>query len=158
MRAIFTKANADLEGRVINSRLAAFCNADPGRFRLYDNLGHTRYLSCLKNLDLMIGNSSSGLIEAPSFRLPVVNIGVRQKGRIRAANVIDVANGIAEIKDGILRALSSKFRKSLQGMENPYDRFADGMTSRRIKDTLKQIPSLKSLMKKEFRELNLKGL
>jgi UDP-N-acetylglucosamine 2-epimerase (non-hydrolysing)/GDP/UDP-N,N'-diacetylbacillosamine 2-epimerase (hydrolysing) len=157
LRAVFTKANADLEGGVINRRLADYCGADPGRFRLFDNLGQTRYLSCLKSLDLMIGNSSSGLIEAPSFGLPVVNVGTRQQGRIRAGNVIDVGNGIEQIRAGISRALSPGFRKSLEGLQNPYDRFRDGMTSRRIKDTLKQIPSPNSLIKKGFRDLAFKG-
>ena len=99
------------------------------------------------------GNSSSGLIEAPSLGLPVVNVGSRQKGRIRASNVIDVGNGVEQIREGISRALSPAFRKSLEGLENPYDRFRDGTTSKRIKDTLKRIPSAKSLIKKEFRDL-----
>jgi UDP-N-acetylglucosamine 2-epimerase (non-hydrolysing)/GDP/UDP-N,N'-diacetylbacillosamine 2-epimerase (hydrolysing) len=153
IRAVLTKANADLEGSVINRRVADFCGANPARFRLIDNLGQTRYLSCLKSLDLMIGNSSSGLIEAPSFGLPVVNVGARQKGRTRAGNVIDVGNSAEQIREGISRALSPGFRKSLEGLENPYDKFRDGMTSRRIKDTLKRIPSPKSLIKKEFRDL-----
>jgi UDP-N-acetylglucosamine 2-epimerase (non-hydrolysing)/GDP/UDP-N,N'-diacetylbacillosamine 2-epimerase (hydrolysing) len=153
IRAVFSKANADLEGNLINQRLADFCSSKPARFRLFDNLGQTRYLSCLKSFDLMIGNSSSGLIEAPSFGLPVVNVGVRQKGRTRAGNVIDVGNDIEQVREGISRALSSSFKKSLEGLMNPYDRFGDGMTSRRIKNTLKQIPSSKSLAKKEFRDL-----
>lgn len=153
IRALFTKANADLDGGVINRRLADFCRSSPERFRLFDNLGQVRYLSCMKELDLMLGNSSSGLIEAPSFRLPVVNVGVRQKGRTRAANVIDVGNGVENIMDGIAQALSPAFKVSLEGMQNPYDRFRDGMTSRRIKDTLKTIPLSGLLMGKEFRDL-----
>ena len=153
IRAVFTKANADPEGGAINRKLSEFCGADPTRFKLFDNLGQKRYLSCMKSLDLMIGNSSSGLIEAPSFGLPVVNVGDRQKGRVRARNVIDVGNGIEQISDGISRALSTEFRKSLDGLENPYDRFRDGMTSRRIKETLKTLPLSESLVRKEFRDL-----
>jgi UDP-N-acetylglucosamine 2-epimerase (non-hydrolysing)/GDP/UDP-N,N'-diacetylbacillosamine 2-epimerase (hydrolysing) len=153
IRAVFTKANADLEGGVINRRLADFCHSSPERFRLFDNLGQVRYLSCMKTLDLMLGNSSSGLIEAPSFRLPVVNVGIRQKGRTRAANVIDVENSVEKIMEGIAQALSPAFKRSLEGMQNPYDRFLDGMTSRRIKDTLKAIPLSDFLMGKEFRDL-----
>ena len=153
IRAVFTKANADPEGGAINRRLSEFCGADPTRFKLFDNLGQKRYLSCMKTLDLMIGNSSSGLIEAPSFWLPVVNVGDRQKGRVRARNVIDVGNGIEQISDGISRALSTEFRKSLDGIENPYDRFRDGMTSRRIKEALKTLPLSESLVRKEFRDL-----
>lgn len=153
IRAIFTKANADLGGGMINERLADFCRSTPERFRLFDNLGQVRYLSCMKELDLMLGNSSSGLIEAPSFKLPVVNIGIRQKGRTKAANVIDVDNRVEKIMEGIAKALSPEFKRSLEGMQNPYDRFLDGMTSRRIKDTLKTIPLRGFLMGKEFRDL-----
>jgi UDP-N-acetylglucosamine 2-epimerase (non-hydrolysing)/GDP/UDP-N,N'-diacetylbacillosamine 2-epimerase (hydrolysing) len=157
LRAVFTKANADLEGSVINRKIAEFCDRDPARFRLFENLGQARYLSCLKGLDLMVGNSSSGLIEAPSFRLPVVNIGDRQKGRIRAGNVIDAGSAAEQIREGIFRALSPGFRALLEGLENPYDRFRDGMTSRRIKDTLKQMPPGKSLIRKQFQGPASKG-
>lgn len=153
IRVIFTKANADAEGSIINQRIAEFCRNSPDMFKLFDSLGQTRYLSCMKNLDLMLGNSSSGLIEAPSFRMPVVNIGDRQKGRMRAANVINVGNSVEEIKQGISRAISPAFRKSLEGMENPHDRFRDGKTSWRIKEQLKTIELSKSLLKKEFRDL-----
>jgi len=151
--AIFTKANADTEGRIINRQLAEFCLANPLKFKLFDNLGQTRYLSCMKCLDLMLGNSSSGLIEAPSFQMPVVNIGDRQKGRTRAANVIDVGNSVAEISEGMSKALSEGFKISIQKMENPYDRFRDGKTSWRIKEKLKTINLTDHLLKKEFRDI-----
>jgi UDP-N-acetylglucosamine 2-epimerase (non-hydrolysing)/GDP/UDP-N,N'-diacetylbacillosamine 2-epimerase (hydrolysing) len=152
IRAIFTKANADADGSMINKRVGDFCRAIPGRFKLFDNLGQRNYLSCLKNLDLMLGNSSSGLIEAPSFELPVVNIGERQKGRIRSRNVIDVGNSVKEIMDGIENSLTTTFRKELQGMENPYDKFRDGKSSQRIKDKLKTVEISERLIKKEFRD------
>ena len=153
IRALFTKANADADGSIINRRLAEFCQNSPDNFKLFDSLGQRRYLSCMKNLDLMLGNSSSGLIEAPSFRLPVVNIGDRQKGRMRAANVIDVGNSVAEIKGGIARAISIDFRKSIENMVNPNDTFQDGKTSRRIKEQLKIIEISELLLKKEFRDI-----
>ena len=153
IRAVFTKANADADGSIINGRLAEFCQNDPENFKLFDSLGQKRYLSCMKNLDLMLGNSSSGLIEAPSFRLPVVNIGDRQKGRMRAANVIDVGNSIAEIKGGIGRAISMDFRKSIETMVNPNDVFQDGKTSRRIKEQLKIVEISEKMLKKEFRDI-----
>ena len=154
IRAIFTKANADADGSIINGRLAEFCQNRPDNFKLFDNLGQTRYLSCMKNLDLMLGNSSSGIIEAPSFRLPVVNIGDRQKGRMRAPNVIDVGNSVAEIRGGIATALSNDFRKSIKDIENPYDRFRDGQTSHRIMEVLKTVELSESLIKKKFRDLD----
>lgn len=84
LNAVFTMANADSQGSLINARLQSACAQNPGRFLWIPHLGHRRYLSCLKHFALMVGNSSSGLTEAPSFRLPVVNIGDRQRGRIRA--------------------------------------------------------------------------
>ncbi len=106
VNAVFTMANADAQGALINTRLQAACAQAPGRFKWIPHLGHRRYLSCLKHFAVMVGNSSSGLTEAPSFRLPVVNIGDRQQGRVRAKNVIDVACSRAAISQGIMQALS----------------------------------------------------
>lgn len=153
IKGIITKANADSGGSLINQRMAAFCRKHPDRFKMVDSLGQRQYLSCLKHLDLMIGNSSSGLIEAPSFSLPVVNIGTRQKGRIRAQNIIDSGNTVGEIQDGIAKALSEEFRTSLADMENPHDKYKDGKTSFRIKQKLKMIELSERLFQKEFRDL-----
>ena len=137
LRALFTKANPDVEGRAISRRIAAFCDTDPARFRLVDNLGTQRYLSCMRHLDLLVGNSSSGLTEAPSFGLPVVDVGTRQRGRVAAANVIHVDNDADDIRRGIRLALSSEFRTGLEGLQNPYDRYGDGRVSVRIAAALK---------------------
>ena len=150
IRAIFTKANADEAGRAINERLKRFCAQEPDRFRLYDNLGTDLYFGCMSRVDLMIGNSSSGLIEAPSFALPVVNIGTRQQGRIRGANVIDVSNAASDIEAAIARACSAEFRRNLSSAENPYDATRDGGASRRIKDTLKALDLSAGILIKEF--------
>ena len=136
LQAVFTRANADPEGRVIDAHVEAFCAAHPDRFRVVDDLGTVRYLSCLRHLDLVVGNSSSGLIEAPSFARPVVNVGRRQDGRVMAANVIAVGNDEADVRRGIRRALSTTFREGLLGMANPYDPFGDGRVSERIADAL----------------------
>jgi len=109
LKAVFTMANADAQGALINDRLQAACTRNPGRFKWIPHLGHRRYLSCLKYFAVMVGNSSSGLTEAPSFRLPVVNIGDRQRGRVRAANVIDVSCSRAAILRGIMKAISRVF-------------------------------------------------
>jgi UDP-N-acetylglucosamine 2-epimerase (non-hydrolysing)/GDP/UDP-N,N'-diacetylbacillosamine 2-epimerase (hydrolysing) len=153
LNAVFTMANADAQGTLINARLRAFCRRSPERFKWVPHLGHHRYLSCLKHFAVMVGNSSSGLTEAPSFRLPVVNIGDRQRGRVRAANVIDVACSQDAILKGIRRALSSRFRVSLRGMRNPYQRFRDGRASERIKDVLKQTVISDDFLKKRFHDL-----
>lgn len=154
IRAIFTMANADAHGAKINKRLQALCAASHGRFLWAPHLGHRRYLSVLRYAAVMIGNSSSGLTEAPSFRLPVVNIGDRQQGRTRAANIIDVPCSEAAILKGVRRALSVRFRASLRGMRNPYDRSRDGRTSERIKNVLREVPISNEFLKKRFYDLN----
>lgn len=153
LTAVFTMANADAQGKMINSQLQATCRQNPDRFKWVPHLGHRRYLSCLEYFAVMVGNSSSGLTEAPSFGLPVVNIGDRQRGRVRAANIIDVPCDQAAIERGIKRALSSRFRASLHGMRNPYDRFCDGRTSERIKVVLKDVELSDNLLKKSFNDL-----
>jgi len=153
LKAVFTMANADAQGALINNRLRVVCAQTPGRFTWIPHLGHRRYLSCLAHFAVMVGNSSSGLIEAPSFRLPVVNIGDRQRGRVRAANVLDVPCSRDAILGGIKRAISSRFRTSLRGMRNPYDRFHDGRASERIKDVLKHVSLSSDLLKKRFYDL-----
>lgn len=146
---IFTKANADPQGMKINAALKKFCAAHPQRAKLFDNLGQRRYYSFLKIADVMIGNSSSGLLEAPVFRLPVVNIGDRQRSRIRGTNVIDVECRAAAITTGIRKALSPAFRRSLKRQANPYDR-AGGRVGQRIKDQLKRLPLTDDVLKKKF--------
>jgi UDP-N-acetylglucosamine 2-epimerase len=95
----------------------------------------------------MVGNSSSGLIEAPSFALPVVNIGNRQRGRLRAANVIDCPSEAPAITDAIARATAPEFRAKLEGMANPY---GDGHAAGRIVDVLQTISLDGDLVKKRF--------
>jgi UDP-hydrolysing UDP-N-acetyl-D-glucosamine 2-epimerase len=151
--AVFTAANADAEGARINARLEGFCATAQQKYRWIPHLGHRRYLSCLAHLDLMIGNSSSGLTEAPSFRLPVVNIGDRQNGRVKGANVIDVPCNSAAILEGIQRAVSGKFRASLRKSQNPYERYRDGLASERIKDVLKDTVICSSFLKKIFNDI-----
>jgi UDP-N-acetylglucosamine 2-epimerase (non-hydrolysing)/GDP/UDP-N,N'-diacetylbacillosamine 2-epimerase (hydrolysing) len=150
LQVIFTKANADAMGRWINEQLVDWCERHSERARCFDNLGHLVFLSSLKHLDLQVGNSSSGLIEAPSFELPVVNVGSRQEGRLQADNVISVEPVMEAISEGISTALDPAFRVRLKGMINPYDRLGDGQISRRIKDVLKTLPLDDALMKKPF--------
>jgi UDP-N-acetylglucosamine 2-epimerase (non-hydrolysing)/GDP/UDP-N,N'-diacetylbacillosamine 2-epimerase (hydrolysing) len=151
--AVFTRANADASGSRINAAIDAFCRRAPQRYRLHDHLGQVVYLSCLRHLALMVGNSSSGLVEAPSFRLPVVNVGNRQMGRIRAKNVIDAHCSSAAIVAAIEQASSSEFRRSLEGMVNPYDISGDGKASWRIKEKLKETGVGPDLLKKRFHDL-----
>ena len=150
---VFTMPNADTGSRTIINALKDYAQRHPDNARLFSSLGQKRYLSLLKYADIMLGNSSSGIIEAPSFRLPVVNIGDRQKGRIRAANVIDVPAGKkSRIASAISRAISKGFRDSLKGLKNPY---GNGNASPAIVETLKNLP-LKNRLKKQFYEGRMK--
>jgi len=153
IKGVFTAANPDPGGRMINEKISAFCESKPSLYRYIPHLGQFLYLSCLKNLDLMIGNSSSGLTEAPSFRLPVVNVGDRQKGRIKAKNVIDVGYSAKEIEGGISRAYSASFRNGLKQMRSPYDPHGDGRVSTRIKETLKSFTPPADYPMKKFYDL-----
>jgi UDP-N-acetylglucosamine 2-epimerase (non-hydrolysing)/GDP/UDP-N,N'-diacetylbacillosamine 2-epimerase (hydrolysing) len=156
IKAIFTQANADTEGRLINEKIKKFCSLNSSRYKYIENLGYKIYLSCLNNFDLMIGNSSSGLIEAPSFKLPVVNIGARQKGREKAKNIIDVDYASESIQSGINIAISKGFRDSIKDCNNPYYKFSDGKISYRIKETIKKFKFTPEILKKQFYTINLK--
>ncbi|MBF0386259.1 MAG: UDP-N-acetylglucosamine 2-epimerase (hydrolyzing) [Candidatus Omnitrophica bacterium] len=150
LRGIITRSNADQGGARINALMETFCLRHPRRFRLFSNLGAKIYFNCLRYADLLVGNSSSGIVEAPTFRLPVVNIGDRQQARVRSSNVIDVACESAAIKKGISQALSPAFKRSLKGMRNPYGSGSDGKVSERIKDVLKSAEIGGKLLKKKF--------
>jgi len=114
-----TKANADANGRIINESLAEYAKTHSNLY-LFDSLGMLRYLSAVKNARFVIGNSSSGLIEVPSFGIPTINIGNRQKGRILADSVISCKPVKPEIDSAILKAQSDAFRTNLSGRNNPY--------------------------------------
>jgi GDP/UDP-N,N'-diacetylbacillosamine 2-epimerase (hydrolysing) len=136
MTLVVTYPNADTAGRTIIERLEELRARSP-RVRLVKNLGDDRYLSLLEHADVMIGNSSSGLIEAPSFGLPVVNVGSRQRGRLRGENVIDVEARREEILQGVERALAPGLRRHLRGVANPY---GDGHAAPRIARVLREAP------------------
>jgi GDP/UDP-N,N'-diacetylbacillosamine 2-epimerase (hydrolysing) len=115
---LFTYANSDNGGRIINNEIEKFVLEDNNKYLVVKNLGQLKYLSAMKNLDLMIGNTSSGIIEAASFCKPVVNIGNRQSGRIRSGNVIDC--NIADLKTSVEFALSNDFIAKCSNQRNLY--------------------------------------
>lgn len=119
---IFTKANADTDAQVINRLIDEHLEKHPERCLAVASLGALRYLSAMKYATAVIGNSSSGIVEAPSFKIPTINIGDRQKGRIQAASTLNCSPGVNAIRQAIGRALSPVFQKSLSGTSNPYDR------------------------------------
>jgi len=146
MPMVFTYPNADTNGRVIISMIEDFVGSHP-RARAVANLGSEAYFSLMKHAVAMVGNSSSGIVEAPSFKLPVVNIGSRQTGRIAAANIINVGYGRDEIAAGIAKAGDPEFRKQLDDLVNP---FGDGHASELLLHTLKTVELDASLLSKHF--------
>lgn len=143
---VFTPPNADTQGRVIRRAIEAFVAEHPAA-QLVENFGPQGYFSLMALAAAMVGNSSSGLVEAPSFGLPVVNIGTRQDGRIRAANVIDVGYHREEIIRAIRQVLGPAFRSGLRGQPNPY---GDGHAAEIIASALQQVPLGDSLIRKRF--------
>ena len=118
---IFTKANSDTDGRIINEMIDDYVADNKERCRGYVSLGQLGYLSSLQFCTAVVGNSSSGIIEVPSFGIPTVNIGDRQKGRIHADSVIDCGNRVDDIENALSWALSPDFRKKVKDVKNPYE-------------------------------------
>ena len=150
-QTIFTMPNADTGGSLVLARIRGYVESHTNS-RLFDNLGTETYFSLMRCVSAMVGNSSSGIIEAPSFKLPVVNIGSRQEGRLRAGNVIDVDCVEAEILAGIKQAMSLSFKMQLRNMENPYRQ--DHSASEIIVGHLRDIPLNERLMRKSFHDLH----
>ena len=146
---IFTLPNADTSGRLIIRAVNEFV-ASHENAQAVDNLGTRGYFSLMSIASAMVGNSSSGIIEAASFELPVVNIGTRQAGRERAGNVIDVGYERAEVLAGIRTAVSPEFRRGLRGLKNPY---GGGDASRQIVERLKSVKLDQVLIVKRFNDL-----
>lgn len=146
---IFTMPNADMAGQVIRARLEAFCRQVPTA-RAVENFGPEGYFSILAEVSAMVGNSSSGLLEAPSFALPVVNIGNRQKGRLRAGNVLDVPFEAEAIAATIRRALTPEFRASCRGFEHF---FGDGHAAEKLVELIAGTPLDHRLLDKTFHDL-----
>ena len=117
---VFTMSNADNEGRLINARLREFAASNVEKYLFIESMGSKNYLSALKYCDCVVGNSSSGLIEAPSFAKPTINIGVRQGGRVKSPSVIDCEADAIEIREAIDVALSEEFLAVCQQRINLY--------------------------------------
>lgn len=149
---VFTMPNADTAGRIIATKIRQWVEEQPGRGQMVDNFGPAGYHSVLHHAVALVGNSSSGLIEAPSFKIPVVNVGIRQAGRIRAANVIDVGCHRADILGAIRKAASNEFRNSLRSLVNPYASRTNSAVST-IMNVLKYVELTHSLVQKSFWDL-----
>lgn len=147
---IVTRPNADTHHSQITEQLEQFCSKRED-VRLVSSLGIQAYFSLMREARVMIGNSSSGIIEAASFKLPVVNIGLRQAGRPRSANIIDVDCVSSAIIDAVDRACSTAFRGSLQDLRNLY---GEGHAAAIITERLKSVPLDDRLLVKRFHDLS----
>lgn len=146
---IFTYPNADTSGRIIIKKLEEFRETHPDRTYLTPSLGQLRYLSALKFVDVVIGNSSSALIEVPTFHKASVNIGIRQRGRIAPDTVIHCDETKDDIQYAISKAISKEFQAKLGTIESPY---GDGRVSEKITSILKSV-KLESLVIKSFYDI-----
>lgn len=135
-QVIFVYPNADAGSRELVQQAERFASKHPDS-RVLVNLDHLTYLSLLRHIGVLVGNSSSGIIESTSLEVPAVNIGIRQQGREHAANVINVPAERKAISKAIARARSAKFRSEIRGLESPY---GDGSASKIICKTLLHAP------------------
>lgn len=149
---VITKANADTNGRIIN-RLIDQYSLENEHIYAFTSLGMRRYLSILKYCSFVAGNSSSGLVEAPSFGIPTINIGDRQKGRIQSVSIINCDPTRDSIKSAFKRASSDDFRLVAMQTQNPY---GDGNTSDKIIDVLKRVLINRKIdLKKKFYDIEV---
>jgi UDP-hydrolysing UDP-N-acetyl-D-glucosamine 2-epimerase len=146
---LITGVNADPDHRSIKECLENFAAKYPARVLMRASLGTRRYLAAMKHCACVVGNSSSGIIEAPALSVPTINIGNRQKGRLRSASIIDCAAKSTVIGNAIKKALSPEFQTNLKGLQPPYGR---GGASKSIKDHLKQI-DLENILRKKFNDI-----
>ena len=149
LRLVFTKANADTEGRIINRMIDRYCAEHPERAKGFTSLGQFLYRSAMKHAAVVVGNSSSGIIEAPSFHVPTIDIGDRQKGRIATRSIIRCRPVEKEITEALDKALSNDFRETARRAQNPYEKLG---TTQTIKDVLVRF-ELKNILKKSFYDL-----
>ncbi|HEC1539635.1 TPA: UDP-N-acetylglucosamine 2-epimerase (hydrolyzing) [Campylobacter upsaliensis] len=142
---IFTKANADENGLLINQALKNYCLKNSHKAKLFDNLGALKYLSALKHAKAVVGNSSSGICESGFFKTPCINIGDRQKGRLRGANIIDCE--MKDLKKAFKRLESEEFKEKLKHFKNPFENKKS--PSIFIKNVIKNT-NLATILQKDF--------
>jgi GDP/UDP-N,N'-diacetylbacillosamine 2-epimerase (hydrolysing) len=145
---IFTKANSDTDGKIINKMIDDYIISHTNSIA-FASMGQLNYLSALQFVDAVVGNSSSGLLEAPSFEIATINIGDRQKGRIKADSVIDCLPNKESIDDALNKIYSDDFKDIVSIVKNPYD---SGNTSKKIVKKIKNI-DLNNVLKKTFFDL-----
>ena len=149
---IFTKANADTDGRAINQMIDQYVSANSHKSVVFTSMGQLRYLSTMQYVDAVVGNSSSGIVEAPSFKIGTVNIGDRQQGRIKAESIVDCEPTTEDIARALEKVLSVEFKRDVKDVINPH---GDGHAAVKIKDILKNRP-LGNIIKKKFYDIELR--
>jgi len=147
---IFTKANADNEGRMINYEIDKFVSKYADKAIVFTSLGQLRYLSAMQYVDAVVGNSSSGLVEAPNFNIGTINIGDRQRGRICAESVINCDGNKENIQEAFELLYSNSFQDKLQYITNPFDK---GGAARKTLEIIRSV-SLDGVLKKKFYDIN----
>jgi GDP/UDP-N,N'-diacetylbacillosamine 2-epimerase (hydrolysing) len=147
---IFTKTNSDPGGREINQMIDKYIDKYPKKSVGFISLGQLRYLSALQYVDAVVGNSSSGILEAPSFKIGTLNLGDRQEGRIKAESVIDCQIDKKDILKSFKKIYSKNFQKKLQNVSNPY---MNGLPSKKIIKVLKNL-KLQNILKKKFFQID----
>lgn len=148
-RLVFTLPNSDTDGRVIIRLVNEFVQRHPERSVVFPSLGLQRYLSALRYVTAVVGNSSSGILEVPSFGIPTLDIGDRQKGRIAAPSVVHCGVTGEAIREGLARVTSRSVREAARTVTNPYEKAG---TARQITEVLRSFP-LESLVRKSFYDL-----
>ncbi|WP_446890902.1 UDP-N-acetylglucosamine 2-epimerase [Aeromonas veronii] len=148
---IFTKANADVGGRLINKMIDEYVEKHSEKAIAFTSLGQLRYLSALQYVDAVVGNSSSGIVEAPSFKVATINIGDRQRGRVKAQSTLDIGVDAAELVSALQTINTSEFRARLAKVKNPY---GQGNSSRKVVDILKKV-DLNMLKTKRFYDIQV---
>jgi GDP/UDP-N,N'-diacetylbacillosamine 2-epimerase (hydrolysing) len=146
---IFTKSNADTDGRIINRMIDDYVSMRQEKAVVHTSLGQLRYLSTIQYMDGVVGNSSSGIIEVPSFKVGTVNIGDRQLGRIKVASIIDCKPSYEGVQSALSKLFSGDFKKQIKSTVSPY---GDGGVSEKIIHHIREIP-LQGIVKKTFYNL-----
>jgi len=152
LKIIFTKANADTDGRIINKMIDEYAEKNSNRCKQFVSMGQLRYLSAMKYCSFVIGNSSSGILEAPIFNKPTINIGDRQKGRIQTKSIVNCRSVNSEIEEAISVVMSKEFNEKIQAQQ--VNLYGNGNTSEYIVNTIKEFLFKDKInLKKKFYDL-----
>lgn len=149
LRVIFTMPNSDTGGKVIAEAIERYATQHTNRVRAYKSLGMRRYLSVMKYCTAVVGNSSSGILETPSFHIPTLNIGSRQDGRIAATSVYNCLTDKTSISAGLDYILSPEFRAIATKAKNPYEKESTAQTIFDVISTYR----LEDIIQKKFYDL-----